>query len=359
MKKVVLLLIAASAARFAFAGDGTPQLRAQIGAYYFDGWAGRNAAASDTNQPWAKDAPTHLRKRMLDEFSGREPVWGWRDDTADIMTRQIDLAADHGLSFWAFCWYFHTNATEVAKDSKHTGMNLFVAASNNVRMKFCMLVANHDNYQLRTPENWRKAAEMWVPYLKHPRHLTVGGLPLVMLFNAQDSSEAGLEAAQDVARNSGLPGIAFAACTPKPPVAGFSLTTRYNVGVGWQAGYAQHRFADLVESAKSSWAGSPELPHIPCLMAGWDKRPWEAPATGDAEKDKKLCWYFPDRTPETFATQLRDVVAWMDTHPEQATKERLAITYAWNELGEGGYLVPTRDDPDGAYLKALKSVVMP
>lgn len=35
------------------------------------------------------------------------------------------------------------------------------------------------------------------------------------------------------------------------------------------------------------------------------------------------------------------------------------MLYAWNEIGEGGYLVPTQGDRDGKYLKALKSVVRP
>lgn len=332
-------------------------LRAQVGAYYFDGWAGRNKAADDTNQPWAKDAPTHLSKRMLDEFADREPAWGWRDDTPEIMERQIDLAADHGLSFWAFCWYFQPDAKAVASDPKHTGQHLFVAAKNNARMKFCMLVANHDHYQLRTPENWRKAAEMWLPYLKHPRHLTVGGRPLVIVFNAHDSSREGLDLAQQVAREAGLPGIAFAACAPKPPAAGFSLSTRYNVGIGWNAGYERRKYADLIQTVKQSWSGTPALQHIPCLVGGWDKRPWEAPATGDPEKDAKLCWYFPDRTPGHFAAHLTDAIAWLDAHPDQATRERLVITYAWNEFGEGGFIAPTKGDPEAKYLQALREVV--
>ena len=49
---------------------------------------------------------------------------------------------------------------------------------------------------------------------------------------------------------------------------------------------------------------------------------------------------------------------WIDAHPEQTTKDRLALVYAWNEMGEGGWLVPCRDDPDGAYLKAIRRVVL-
>jgi len=47
----------------------------------------------------------------------------------------------------------------------------------------------------------------------------------------------------------------------------------------------------------------------------------------------------------------------MDQHPDQTTIERIVLIYAWNEFGEGGYIAPTKADPDGTYLKALKAVV--
>ena len=47
----------------------------------------------------------------------------------------------------------------------------------------------------------------------------------------------------------------------------------------------------------------------------------------------------------------------MDANPKKTTKDRLGLIYAWNEIGEGGWVVPCRDDPDAAYLKAIKRVV--
>jgi hypothetical protein len=51
------------------------------------------------------------------------------------------------------------------------------------------------------------------------------------------------------------------------------------------------------------------------------------------------------------------MVRWMDEHQEQITKDRLAVICAWNELDEGSILVPTKRDPDGAYLKVVKRIV--
>ena len=39
-------------------------------------------------------------------FSGREPLWGWSDDTSEIMENQIDLAADNGIAFFSILLVF-------------------------------------------------------------------------------------------------------------------------------------------------------------------------------------------------------------------------------------------------------------
>jgi hypothetical protein len=312
--------------------------RATVGAYYFDGWSGKNSNAEKAE--WAKDAPTHLTKRMLDEFPGREPVWGWRDDKLEIMERQIDLAADHGINFFAFCWYFRNTQKEVDNDPKHTCLKLFLEARNNNRMQFCLLVANHEGAFIGGPENWKKAAEYWMPYLKHKQHVRVDGKPLILIFNPKDSSKEGLDILQAAAKENGLPGVAFAACGKGDPKTGYALRTYYNIVPGYASGSEKHAYPELIQAHQK---------------AGWDKRPWEGP-TG---LNQKLGWYFPDRTPEAFGQFVRSAVDWMDKNPKQATKERLMLIYAWNELGEGGYIAPTHDDPNGGYLKALKAAVSP
>jgi hypothetical protein len=333
---------------------------ATVGAYYFDGWAGRRGLANDPGAEWARNAPTHLTLRMLKEFPDREPLWGWRDDSLAVMERQIDLAADHGISFFAFCWYWHDNRQAVnekaiREDPKHTSLELFLKARNRNRLKFCLLVANHSGFEITGADNWKRAAEFWMPLFKHPRHITVGGKPLVIIFDVKGGDQPGLDALQQAARGAGLPGLAIAGCGNVSPRLGYTHRTFYNVVPGYAAGSESHKYSEIVQANERTWSGSPELPFIPCVTVGWDKRPWEGPL-GDNQKPG---WYFPDRTPTAFAAFLRKALSWMDEHPDQTTPERLMLLYAWNEYGEGGYLAPTKGDPDGAYLKALRSVIMP
>lgn len=114
---------------------------------------------------------------------------------------------------------------------------------------------------------------------------------------------------------------------------------------GWQ----EYPIERLYQLHRESWAGSRELPRIPCVSVGWDPRPWENAQRGS--------WYYTGRTPEKFAAHLRELVSWMDTHPEQCTPERYAVVFAWNELGEGGWLVPTKGDPDGVWLRAIRDAL--
>jgi len=222
-------------------------------------------------------------------------------------------------------------------------------------LKFCLLVANHQGFEIKGAENWKQAVAFWMPYLKHPQHVTVGGKPLVIVFNANGGDREGFAAMQESARKAGLPGLAIAGCGGAAAETGYTHRTNYVVVPGYAAGSEEHKYAELAAANRSAWSGSRDQPYMPIVTAGWDKRPWEDP-TG---LNQRPGYYYPDRTPEQFADLLRDATAWMEKHPEQTTAERIVLIYAWNEFGEGGYIAPTKGDQDGKYLKALRSVVMP
>jgi hypothetical protein len=335
----------------------------KIGAYYFDGWAGQNRHDGDTANPWAKNAPTHLTRSLAKEFSNREPVWGWRDDSLAIMERQIDLAADNGIEFFLFCWYWRDsngsiNPEAIENLNLHTSMNLYLKAKNKNRIKFGLLVANHQGSEIIGTENWEKATEYWMKYFKDPQHVKVDGKPLVVIFNSRGIDNDALALMQKVAKKQGLPGLTIAGCGKTDFTAGksFAYRTVYNANPGYVAGLEEHKYSELADAHIKQWIGTEEQPCIPTIIAGWDKRPM-----GDKEADGAIKWwpgwYFPDRTPEQFKKLLNDAITWMDQHPTQTAKERIVLVYAWNELGEGGYLVPTKGDPEASYLKVIRSVV--
>jgi len=343
--------------------NGTPEPKAgmKLGAYYFAGWAGK--CPLDDGAPdhaWAVGMPSHFTKKLAFEYSGRKPIWGWRDDTDAIMEQQINLAADHGIAYFSFCWYWKDNKgpinlPAIESDSKHLPMYKFMNAKNNSKMEFCLLVANHTGSEIIGEAAWKQAADYWIRLFKHARYLLTEGKPVIMIFSPSGSNLAGLDYLQNEARKAGFPGVAITGCGNPTQANGYLMTTRYNIIPGYGQPSAMHNYQELVDAHLTQWRGTPSMPHIPVATVGWDRRPWEAPdgyGSGSAPS-----WYFTGNTPEAVSSFLMDMKGWMDTHPDQVTKDKLALIYAWNELGEGGYVVPCADDPNGAHLDAIEQVV--
>lgn len=88
-----------------------------------------------------------FRGAKADTYCGADPkpLWGWRDDTIEIMRQQIDYCADHDIAFWAFDWYYPEAGDETTPLNNAIG--LYLQAPNCQRLKFCLLVANHQGFR--------------------------------------------------------------------------------------------------------------------------------------------------------------------------------------------------------------------
>jgi hypothetical protein len=298
----------------------------------------------------------------VEEFAGRQPVWGWRDDTQQIMEQQIDLAADNGVDFFLYCWYWHDNlsrinTTAIENDSKHTGMKLHFTAANKDRLRFALLIANHSGAEIIGDDNWAAAVRYWAQYFRDPLYMTVDSKPLIVLFGTSDATvtSKNLAIMQEAAVKEGFKsGLSIIGCGGNArDKEGFTHTTHYNVVPGYSAGSEQHDFSELIAATEAQWIGSAEQPYIPLLTSGWDKRPWEGPAGSNQAPG----WYFTGDTPDVFKGFLKDAITWMDNNPSKTVKDRVVLIYAWNEIGEGGYLVPTLDDSDARKLKKIKELL--
>jgi hypothetical protein len=327
--------------------------KATVGLYYFDGWSGKTS---------------HLTKQLETEFASRKPIWGWKDDTVEIMQQQIDYCADHDIAFWAFDWYYPEG--RIKTTPLNNALELYLKAPNRQRLKFCLLVANHEGHRIG-PKDWDVCCQKWIELFRQPTHLQLDGRPLLIFFSPDELNKAfggvegvrkALDSLRAEAAKAGLARVAVAACTgPGPHLrdlarSGYTLLTGYNYNLSpWPPDGRSQAFQKLIDGNRAifeQFAKVTPLPYVPVITAGWDRRPWE---NGHLLPERMSVWY-PDRTPKLVEQFVRTGVRWLDEHPDKTTARRLLLIYAWNENGEGGYLTPTAKDGQ-QYLKAVQRAI--
>ena len=237
-----------------------PKPRATVGAYYFDGWSGEGE---------------HISKLLQTKYADRKPLWGWKDDTTEIMQKQIDYCADHGIAFWAFDWYYPEGENKTTP--LNNALDLYLKAPNRQRLQFCLLVANHSGFRIG-PKDWDACCQRWIELFKQPTHLQVGGLPLLVFFAHDELRKAfggvegvhqAFESLRTKAKEAGLPGVAVAACTgPQGNLddfvrSGYTLLTGYNYALGWLNGGKEEPFQKLMDGSDAFSISSPQKRRCP------------------------------------------------------------------------------------------------
>ena len=169
---------------------------------------------------------------LVSQFPDRQPTFGggvWNDDSVPIMQQQIDLAADHGISFFSFDWYWRTDQNGTATAGLNSGLYNFLAASNSNRMKMTVNLCD----QPSTSADWQTTANMLMPILSDPRYQRVGGMPLINVFNTASFTQSAHDILETTAKAAGLPGLTFSSHASGQSQSIYDYTVRYNTPLGW------------------------------------------------------------------------------------------------------------------------------
>lgn len=313
----------------------------EVGAYYYPGWINAN------------------RWQPLVKFPERRPVLGWyRDGNPEVADWQIKWAVEHGITFFAYDWYWSQGARHL-EQGLHDGY--FKARYRNL-LKFCLLWANHNPAHTSTHEDCLAVTRYWIDnYFHRPEHLNIDGKPVMIIFSAQrltaDLGSAGVKKAfaamRAECRRAGFKGLHLIACVSSAEAArhaaeeSYDAITCYNwPGLGMTGESKRAPYATLVPAYRQLWEQLIKESPIPLaplpISGGWDSRPWHG--------QNNLIRF--GRTPELFKSHLLEAKTLLDSRP---SPHPMVLVEAWNEWGEGGYIEPHQEFGFG-YLDAIRDV---
>ena len=327
-------------------GPASQQTQARLGAYYFDGWSGPL-----TN--------FHFNGLVNGPYQDRQPLTGWRDKSRCAVEQQFAWARRFGIDYFIFLWYHNPLLHE--DDDLNNALQITRGLADRHGMQYAIMYTDHDPFTVR-PDDWPATVNEWVGYMVDPDYVRVNGMPMLVLYDTEamrqafGSSAAVAEAFNQLraaARLQGLAGVyivggIFAGYDPIhgygsfPDLSavqadGYDAVSIYTWSFGDVRG--EQPFSMLAEAGQWIWgqaALKSALPFIPTAMAGWDARPWYEPPV----------WF--RRSPGEVAAHVCSAITWANSNlqlrPEPPPEPPLVFIEAWNELGEGSYLVPTVGD---------------
>jgi hypothetical protein len=342
---------------------------ARVGAFYFDGWSG----------PLSN---FHFGGLLQTPYSGREPLFGWRDASLDSMRTQLAWAHQDGIGFFAFDWYFHPDPGNGPINAAHY---VYLSLHQHDGVGYALTYVNQPGFVI-PPDQWASVAHQWVTEdFLNPNYVRVDGKPLLIIldehaFNVQMGGAAGVNAAiatlQNTAHRHGLPGVFVVGglyldsnsvqCFPLCLDTGKDLQSEhYDALTEFSYPYilapedGARPYPEVAAAIKSTWdviAQRSPVPHIPSVMAGFDARP--VILAGQVQPPDQGGWplllghetWF-STTPGDVGGLVRDGVNWVQANPsmrvEPAPAPPLVLIQSWNELQEGAIMLATHDSGYG------------
>lgn len=370
--------------------------RTEVAVYYFPNYHTDETNERRHGKGWNEWA---LMKAATPRFPGHDqpkvPLWGYEDEADPrAMARKIDAAADHGVDCFIFDWYWYDNGPFL-----HGALERgFLRASNNDRLKFSLMWANHDWIEIMPATRHKplplvaegtvaerqfvEATDYMIEkYFGHPSYWRVNGglyFSVYELMNlvkglGGDLSEVRriLDDFRSRVRKAGLGelhlnavvwGIANLPGEEKIEdvngfldALGFDSITSY-VWIHHDAipnfpasDYAEYR--DLALRNFATFTSEYKLPYFPNVSMGWDASPRTIQSDVLDDIGYPHTPILVDNTPEAF----RVALAYAKNFIEANTNPRILTINSWNEWTEGSYLEPDTKNGYG-YLEAIRDV---
>ena len=320
-----------------------------LGAIRFDAWY--DPANAIDQQCAAVLSPVAYQFRLPANATVTDGRAAWPLATQATIDLEISAAVRAGLSFWAFDSY-------QPDDSLSLALRLYLSSSIRSNLNFCMLGQS---------SNWGQAGEDQPSLLRdiammtQPGYMTVlDGRPLYLVLDASAAQLAGLPSGGVAAAIALVRARVQAAGGGNPYVvwlSGAGLADYSNIlaaqAVGADAAGAYgmphldgavQPFSSLARAAQLDWAAriASGFAMVPTAMTGWDQRPLIAnpqpfyPISGSLSVGN----YYETAQDDAIGSHIVDLIGVINANPATCPAQ-IGLIYAWNELAEGGWLMPT------------------
>ncbi|MCL5674441.1 MAG: glycoside hydrolase family 99-like domain-containing protein [Candidatus Omnitrophica bacterium] len=383
----------------------TSQSPVEIVAIYFPSWH-----VNDHYRAWYGEnfCEWELVKSARPIYPGHHqpkiPSWGYFDESnPEWSSREIDLAANHGINVFLFDWYWY-NGVRIMEEALEKG---FLCAPNRKRMKFTIMWANHNwgSWPAITGIPGMGKSGIWLPihhsakdcdrvidyccahYFSESNYWLVDGKPVFAIYDmATFSLQLGgnirvketLERMNERAVKNGFPGVYFIAnvgcCDDNVYCCGWNRV--HDAGeMGFKCVFAYNivrtpeyetlpedlpivQYEDVIQSHLYAWGQIEKdgLPHYPVVTSGCDVTPrWHRGIK--LPMDFRSWSYEPiivNNTPEKFGYLCSLALRQTQKNPPG---HRAVFINAWNEWTEGMYLLPEKRYGT-AYLESLRNAII-
>jgi hypothetical protein len=298
-----------------------------VGAIRWDAW---QTTDSIGNRSIAFLGPSRWRYRL--PFYGVEVdsnTVRMASNTQAVMDQEIAYARAAGLDFFCFNHYL----TQLRQS-----LNLYLSSTRKDDINFCLQMGGLNPARVADAVNLMKTEPTY--------QKVAGGRPLVFFqgwYFAQytpPEQKASVDDFRAKVMQAGLPNpyivvqnLSALAAAADAEKYGADAISAYAMGVGHGRSGVDQPFSRLVENAEQDWTAYKNTGKkvIPTVMTGWDTRP-DPSRLGEP--------YWAQATPQEIATHLRNALKWIAANRCAAEANTIQI-YAWNEISEGGWLLPS------------------
>lgn len=324
-----------------------------LGAIRFDAWydpadtIDQQCAAALSGSNWTYRLPPNAIVPSGGSVS-------WPLAAQAVIDAEILAAVEAGLDFWAFDAY-------QPDDGLSRALSLYLSSSLRSKLGFCMLGQSSAWADPSTIDGYSSTFARDIAMMSEVGYVRVAnGRPLYFVLDANAASLATLPGDGISAAIATIRARALAAGAGNPyitwlsgaAIADYDNTAAALAGGADAAGaYATPRYtgttlayATLTETAANDWQQriAKGFPMVPTAMTGWDQRPLIDTPQPFYPLPSGLTnvEYYETGTPAAIAGHIVSMTSEIMAFPS-ACPAGVGLIYAWNELAEGGWLMPT------------------